>query len=181
MFKLQKEEYESLVKDIKNNEQFLKLNEDIHHGTSKYEHCNRVGYKAYKIAKSYNLNYEKTARAGILHDFFYGQRTDKIENSYTNHPFTSARNAKEVFGISLDEENIIKTHMFPEVVLNNINPFAKSYEKKKIRESIPQSKEAWIVCIADFIVSIEELGRFKISFTLSCLMLFILNILTINK
>ena len=180
MFKHETGEYNKLVLDIKNNDKFLKLKEDVHHGTTKYEHCEKVSHLSFMISKFLRLDYKKITRAALLHDFFYGQRNDG-ENSYLNHPFLSARNAEEVFNVSKEEADMIKTHMFPYALVTTITPFAHYKENITLKETTPTSKGGWVICLSDVLVSFTEWGRYRISFTLSIILLFIINMVTLNK
>ena len=64
-------EYISVVKDILEHEEFNKTKNIVHHGLNRFDHCMRVSYYSYKIAKALKLDYEDVARAGLLHDFFF--------------------------------------------------------------------------------------------------------------
>lgn len=173
-------EYNKYAEDILNNEKFLKLKNDIHHGTNKYDHCRRVSYISYKLAKLLKADRKEVVRAGLLHDFFFGERTAKEENSYLNHPKTSVKNAKEHFKISDKEASDIETHMFHHVIVKKIFPFVNYKEKADFYENKPKSKEAGIICFADFLVSVYEFERYKLSYTFSIFALFIINLLTIQ-
>ena len=100
-------EYYDIVSNIITDEKFKKLKEDTHHSTNKYDHLLRVSKLSYKIAKKTKCDVTATTRAGLLHEFFYGERKASPKNSYLNHPYTSAINAKEAFGISDFESDII--------------------------------------------------------------------------
>ena len=88
-------EYRELTDEIINNQDFKFLKNDVHHGTNKYEHCKRVAYLSFLMSKIFKGNTKVITKAGLLHDFFYGERTTKEENSYLKHPMTSAKNAIE--------------------------------------------------------------------------------------
>ena len=62
--------YLSIVGNILSNEEFNKIKKVEHHGTTRFDHSLRVSYFSYKISKFIHLDYEATARAGLLHDFF---------------------------------------------------------------------------------------------------------------
>jgi len=168
-------EYKELTNDILDNENFKMLKNDVHHGTNKYDHCKRVSYLSFLLAKIFKGDIKKTTRAGLLHDFFYGGRTIKEENSYLKHPITSAKNAKETFGIEKDEESIIETHMFHYAFLKSLLPFMKEEEKKYFQEYKPKNKNGVIVCISDLLVSIFEACAFKIRYSTCLYVIFLLN------
>ena len=174
------EEYNALAKDILNNEHFLSLKKDNHHGTNKYDHCKRVSYVSYKLAKVFNANCESTVKCGLLHDFFFGERTHKEENSYLNHPKTSAINAKKYFNITDKEAKDIETHMFHHVLVKKILPFVNYKEKAKIKDNKPVSKEGAIICFSDLLVSVYEFEKYRLRYGISVFALFILNLFIIH-
>lgn len=175
------QEFELLAKDILENDKFKILKNDNHHGTNKYDHCKRVAYVSYKLAKFFNCDYQSIVRPALLHDFFFGERTEKEENNYLSHQYTSAENAKHYFNISENEEEIIKTHMFHFALMRTVFPFIDLKQKPNLKKNTPKSKEAWIVCLADLIVSTKEFSTFKIGYSAAVLLLFCINLITINK
>ncbi len=180
MKKEYKKEYRKFTKDIYNNIHFRDTKNDLHHGTSKYDHLVRVSKCSFYLSKIFGGDTKTVVRAGLLHDFFPGGRKDALENSYLNHPKTAVRNARKYFELTKKEEEAIKTHMFHHVLLKKIFPFINIKEKAKIKENKPKSKEAWIVCISDLLVSLMEVFRFKFSYTANLSYLVILNILYMN-
>ena len=173
-------EYYDIVSGIITDERFKSLKEDTHHNTSKYDHLLRVSKLSYKIAKHTKANVVETTRAGLLHDFFFGGRKDSQRNSYLNHPYTSAMNAKERFNINESEAEIIKTHMFHHTFFRSIIPFINPNEKVKIKEGKPKTKEAWIVCLSDFIVSAYEGLRFNVGGKMALFILFTVNLINLR-
>ena len=135
------EKYNSLVKDILENEEFIKLENIEHHGTSRLKHSKRVSYYSYKICKKIHIDYISATRAGLLHDFFISpkERTkkDRIKSVFT-HPKKSLDLANTYFELNDIEKNIIISHMFP------------------LYTSLPQYLESWIVSMVDKIVGIYE-------------------------
>lgn len=170
-------EYEKNVNYILNNENFVLLKNDNHHGTNKYDHCKRVSYLSYLMAKIFRANSKATSRAGLLHDFFYGSRTAKEENSYLKHPLTSAKNAKKYFEIDENEKNIIETHMFHNALLKNMIPFTTEEEKEYFKNYKPKNKESVIVCVSDLLVSIFEVFAYKVRYSCALYMIFFINIM----
>ncbi len=170
-------EFENLVSDILENEYFLETKKDIHHGTSKYEHSIRVAKLSYNLSKIFKVDRKATARAGLLHDFFFGTRKEKPENSYLRHPVTASINAKKYFNVSELESEAIKTHMFHQVLFKKIFPFINPKEKASIKEFKPKSKEGWIICASDMIVSIMECERFQFSYVANVALLLVFNII----
>ncbi|MBO4600736.1 MAG: HD domain-containing protein [Bacilli bacterium] len=173
-------EYYDIVSNIITDDKFKSLKEDTHHNTNKYDHLIRVSKLSYKIAKHTKANVVETTRAGVLHDFFFGGRKESQANSYLNHPYTSAINAKECFNISDKEADIIKTHMFHHTFFRSIIPFINPDEKVKIKDGKPKSKEAWIVCVSDLIISAYEGLRFNIGGKMALYILFLCNFINIR-
>lgn len=148
------EEYMLYISDILDNNEFKKLKKYLHHGINRYDHCIRVSYNSYKIAKKLKLNSKEVARAGLLHDFFLvnNQKIDKLERFKVlfTHPRIALENSKKYFTLSEKEENIILSHMFPlgnvlpkykeSILVNFIDDMASIYERMY-----------WIgTCIASF-------------------------------
>lgn len=177
MTKKANNEFESLVSDILENEHFLETKHDLHHGTSKYEHSIRVAKLSYKLSKIFKADSKSTARAGLLHDFFFGTRKEKPENSYLRHPVTASENAKKYFNVSELESEAIKTHMFHQVLLKKIFPFINRKEKASVKEFKPKSKEGWIICASDLIVSVMECERFQFTYVANVTLLLVFNII----
>lgn len=173
-------EYYKLAENILNNEYFLELKKDNHHGTNKYDHCKRVSYVSYKLAKLFKADKGEVVRAGLLHDFFFGERTEKDENSYLNHPKTSVNNAKKYFDINDREAKDIETHMFHHVLVKKVLPFVNYKEKAKLKDHKPNSKEGAIICFSDFLVSVYEFERFRLGYSISLFTLFLINLITIH-
>ena len=169
-------EYKELTNDIINNENFELLKNDVHHGSNKYDHCKRVSYLSFLISKLFKCNYKNAARAGLLHDFFFGCRTAKDENDYFKHPKTSAENAKRFFNITNKEENIIKSHMYHYALIKKLSHFIKEEDEIYFKDNKPKDKESIIVCVSDLLVSIFEVCAFKVRYNVCLYILFIMNI-----
>lgn len=137
-------EYIDIVRDIINNEEFLKLKFYRHHDNTRLDHCLKVSYNAYKLAKKFNLDYKAAARAGLLHDFFYGdlRYINVIERKYmlNAHPYFAYYNASKIFKLNAKEKNMILSHMFP-----------ISYE-------VPRYKESILLDLVDDLEALKEVG-----------------------
>lgn len=133
--------YLFFVNDILENEEFKKIDGIEHHGISRLEHSIRVSYFSYKITKVMGLNYKKTARAGLLHDFFISEDDRSLKEKFVStfvHPKQAVINTKDNFEIDELEENIIESHMFP------------------LYTSLPKYAESWVVSAVDKMVAIYE-------------------------
>lgn len=140
--KFNDKEYVNLVQDIIEHDKFNMTKEIVHHGLNRFDHCVRVSYYSYKVTKLLKLDYEKSARAGLLHDFFFvnnnGIGATRRLDVLINHPKYALINSKKYFSLSTKEEDIISSHMFP-VALRT-----------------PKYIESWIVDIVDNIVAVGE-------------------------
>lgn len=135
--------YYKLVRKIIKNKEFIKIDNCIHHGISRFDHSCRVSYYSYKVTKLLKLNYKEVARAGLLHDFFLSENStnkEKLKSMFV-HPTKSLENSEKLFELSNIEKDIIYTHMFP----LNIN-------------RIPKYIESWIVSLVDKFVAVYEFG-----------------------
>ena len=177
MTKRLKCEFDGFVCDILKDEHFLETKKDLHHGTSKYEHCLRVAKLSYRLGRFFKADLRSVSRAGLLHDFFFGTRKESPENSYLKHPVTAANNARKYFDITDIEAEAIKTHMFHHVLIKKIFPFVNKEKKASVKEFKPKSKEGWIVCASDLLVSIVECERFQFTYAFNVALLLIFNII----
>lgn len=168
-------EYEKIANPIIYDENFIILKNDNHHGTNKYEHCKRVAYLSFLMAKIFRGNIKEITRAGLLHDFFYGSRTSKEENDYLKHPKTSVRNAKKYFKINPLEESIIESHMYHHALLKRLTPFMNNDDKKYFKENKPKNKESVIVCISDLLISLYEVLIYKVRYSTALYVIFLIN------
>lgn len=168
-------EYKELTDNILSNEYFMLLKNDQHHGTTKYAHCKRVSYLSFLMSKIFKGNVKEITRAGLLHDFFFGERTAKEENSYLKHPIVSANNAKKYFNVNEEEADIIASHMYHHALAKKFTPFSNAESKAYLKEHKPKNKESVIVCVSDLLVSIYEVGAFKIKYSVSLYLLFLIN------
>ena len=142
---LKDKEYYDIIKDILESDEFQKRKNFKHHDDSVYEHCLKVSYKSYLLAKKIGANYKDCAIAGLLHDFYKKPwQEDKTHKPFfKQHGFTHAYeasiNAKKHYPKYMNRViiNSIRRHMFP----LNIIP--------------PRYTEGWIVTMMDKYVSME--------------------------
>ncbi|MCL1917911.1 MAG: HD domain-containing protein [Peptococcaceae bacterium] len=115
-----------------------------HHDGSAYDHCLKVAYYAYRMAKRWDWHVEATIRGALLHDFHLYQFSKRPRRSVLleglrhtrNHPKHALANALLYWNISGKEKDIIENHMFP--------------------FSIPRCREAWLISFIDKYVAIWE-------------------------
>ena len=74
-------EFETIIKPILSNDEFLKTKEKRHHGITRFDHLMRVSYYSFLITKILRLNYEETTRAALLHDFFLNETSERVPKS----------------------------------------------------------------------------------------------------
>lgn len=137
-------EYLFYISDILENDEFKKLDTISHHGISRYDHSIRVSYYSYKIAKLLKLNYEVTARAGLLHDFFLSNENRTLKERLLStfiHPKIALENASKYFELDNIGKNIIEAHMFP------------------IYKRLPKYAESWIVSLIDKLSAVYEFSN----------------------
>lgn len=156
-------DYLAIVRHILENSEFQKIGDCVHHGTTRLYHSMRVSYYSYKIAKKFKLDFESTARAGLMHDFFYNEHggitKEGIKSTFT-HNKVAVKNSEKYFGLNYKEKDIIEKHMFP------VTPYAPKY------------MESYIVSLVDKGIGLLEFNRkFKCDLkicALSVLMYFII-------
>ena len=139
--------FQVIIDDILNNEEFQKLKEIRHHGQNRLDHSIKVAYYSYKIARFLKLDCESVARGGLLHDFFYEKNDKELitkrVKTLVEHPTYALKQAESTFDLNDKEKNIIVSHMFP-VSLN-----------------LPMYAESWIVDLVDDVVAMCELYESK--------------------
>lgn len=166
MTKKQKEAFDSLVEDITNNKKFDKLNKELHHGISRYEHSMRVASWTYKITRMFNMKKgNETTRAALLHDFYVDKDlvSDKSYQKLGEHPNVALENSLKYFELDEVQQDIIKSHMFP------------------CTKELPKYKESWLVSAVDKTVSTYEMLRFKSSLYLGVYTLFLFELIKIPR
>lgn len=183
-------DFAQLISQYKDNKYILLMKEFIQHGkVTTYDHVFHVAKRAFVLNRFYQLKADEESLIGgaILHDFFLydwhhekgkdNVMSQKLEEMVKSdpllqqikceithkplgigpgnathrfkHALIACENAKVLFGINPKEEEIIKTHMWP-----------IAFKRR------PRCREAWIVCLADKEVSLQEsLFRKKLRFT----------------
>ncbi|OIP49670.1 MAG: hypothetical protein AUK31_05530 [Fibrobacteres bacterium CG2_30_45_31] len=139
-------EYLECVKDILQNEEFLRTKLFHHHRETIFDHALKVSYFAYKISKQWGWNYREAARAGLLHDFFLYDWRDSDDPAREKrhfhgfrHPRTALNNSRRLFPLNDIEKDIILKHMFP------LTPF------------LPKYRESFLVVVLDKYVATHEM------------------------
>lgn len=158
-------QYMNIINKYVNNEEFQKIKQIEHHGITRFEHCLKVSYYSYKIAKALRLDYEKTAVGGLLHDFFISpeERTSKERfKSVFTHPKLALETAESQFNLTTKEKDMIVSHMFP------------------IYISVPKYMETWIISTVDKLVAAEEFSvkfKFRLKYVYNLFLLFAIGLI----
>ena len=140
--------YVAHVLPILQNAKFQQLGRYTHHfWTNRLMHSLNVSYLSWRMADLFGADASVAARAGLLHDFClydFHEKTPTGEHQAFYHPKVAAKNSKEVFQISEREWDAILSHMFP------LGP-------------LPESREAWLISLADKLCAISEFCCFRIA------------------
>lgn len=161
-----KKEFDSLIDDIVNNKDFNKLNKELHHGITRYEHSMRVAKYTYVLGKLFKMkSTEDATRAALLHDFY----VDKDLNEKNGvkklgiHPNVALSNSLKYYELNEMQQDIIKTHMFP------------------CNCDVPKYKESWLVSGVDKVIGTYEMLRFKVSLYAGIYLLFLFETIRIPR
>ena len=135
--------FASLIRPISEDPRCQDMKQYIQHGKiTTYDHCMDVAKTSYKLGAALRMKvHEKElVRGAFLHDYFLydWHHHDKPWHGYT-HPSTAAENADRDFDATPLEREIIRSHMWPLTL-----------------RTLPKSREAVLVCIADKICSLKE-------------------------
>lgn len=155
-------EFNTIVKDILKNQEFIALKYEIHHGISRLDHSLNVAKCTYQTCKKLKIkNYQEITRAALLHDFF---KSDEVkENIFLNHPLKALENAENNFLLDAKQQNIIASHMFP------------------VTKVMPSNIGSWTVTVVDKIVATYECLKFKMPIKMGALFIFLLNIFFVQR
>ena len=158
-------DYDNIVKDILDNEEFKKLHLEPHHGISRYDHVLRVSKVSYFIARNLKLNHlEEITRAALLHDFYFDKDLAEYDayEKLSVHPYKALENSLKYYALSDLECDIIVKHMYP-------------HTKEK-----PKYFGSYLVSICDKLAATYEMSRFKLALKLSIYLLFVYNVVSIK-
>ena len=131
--------------NILNNEKYKETMNKKHHGDiTVLDHSIKVAVVALELVERRNIkniDERSLVKICLLHDYFEHADLKNIHEKYlkfATHPLESSKRAVLEFGLTDKERNAIATHMFP------------------ISVELPLTREAYILTIADKIVSLEE-------------------------
>ena len=136
-------------KDILDSQEFIKATHQVHHlRTSVANHSLLTAKMGLKVCdrlkkRGITVDENKVVRVALLHDLGMLGRAHRYKNNFEcgyYHPINSVITAKKLWPeIDPASENAIQSHMWP------------------LSLSIPTSREAFILCLADKMASIREL------------------------
>ena len=154
------EEFQSMIQDILDNPAFQDLKNYAHHGPDNtvYDHSLATARMAYAMGGRLNLNKDalrSLTRSALLHDFFgydwheewyrsfvrryHGMRRITHMHAFV-HGEIAALRARLYFNLDEKQCEAIASHMFP------------------LAASLPKSKEAWLLTLADKVVASKEMS-----------------------
>lgn len=139
-------EINHILFDIRKNHHVKKMNRYIQHGNvTTLQHSENVVRMCEKMNRTLHLhaNHDTLFKGAMLHDFYLYDWHEYDGGTHTlhgfHHPKTASENAKRIFDVNEEIQHVIQTHMWPLTI-----------------RKMPRSREAWIVCVADKIVSLKE-------------------------
>ena len=138
-----------ILDSLSQDGEILQMRRYRQHGdVSTFDHCRNVAELSVRINRRLHLRADEAAlaRGAMLHDFYlYDWHTpDPSHRPHGfRHPERAAQNAIRRFNVGETEQRIIRSHMWPLTVL-----------------SVPESKEAVLVMLADKYCAFREMyGR----------------------
>jgi uncharacterized protein len=143
----EKKEYDEYLQELMHDPYLLRMKCFVHHHKMRtFDHVVRVAEEAYKIAQRLpgKVDMKSLLRGAMLHDYYlYNWRDHELWHYHhiKKHPKIAYVNACRDFDdLNSTEKDIILHHMWP-------HPFL----------ALPRTREAWIVMMADKIVSPRDL------------------------
>ena len=117
-----------------------------HRGHTTFAHCRSVAEYSFQLAQrlGWKIDEVTLGRGAMLHDFhLYDRKESSVSaiDHFFHHPRRALENAEQFFFLNDKERNIIESHMWPLTLL-----------------TLPRSKEAFLVSLADKYCAVCELG-----------------------
>lgn len=139
------QEFWEIIKPIWDDERVQSMSKYIQHGkVTTLTHSLRVAKLCYRLDRFFHTHCDKQVllQAALLHDFYlydWHQKDDDHRWHGFHHAEKAVKNAKTHFGIDEKTASCIATHMWPLTL-----------------RKWPRYKEAWILTLADKLISIKE-------------------------
>ncbi len=146
------EDFTRIVEPLVQHPKVAILARYMHHRTTtRLDHCLKVAWLSYQVARRFSLDGVAAARGGVLHDLFYYEwLTEGPRLHGFRHPRICLENARRVALLSAIEEDVIIKHMWPLTV------------------SPPRYAESWIVCFIDTYCTFRDYLAFVETWRGSC-------------
>jgi uncharacterized protein len=136
--------HRAIIEDLLALEPVARMREFHHHsGISCYDHCLRVSYYAYRLARAFRVDPSAPARAGMLHDMFlYDWKTTKTPGTLHafSHPRSALANAEAAVLLTETERDAILKHMWP------------------LTPALPRHRASFLVGLADKLATVADLA-----------------------
>ncbi len=145
-FSEEEEEFsaERYLLKMSHDERVIRMKSFIQHGrVTTYEHVISVARKSVELNHRFHFHADdkQLIRGALLHDYYlYDWHSHKGEGLHGfTHPQTALEMAERDFHLTEREKNMIRSHMWPLTLFH-----------------IPKHREAWLLCLADKMVSTNE-------------------------
>ena len=140
-------EYYAMIDSLAADPRILQMYAYIQHGrVSTLDHVKSVARMTFRLNTMLHAHGDKETLlyGAMLHDYYLydWHHYDGGHFHGFTHPAAAAENAVSDFEVSPEVEKVIRSHMWPLTILH-----------------VPSSREAWIVSMADKIVSLNETVR----------------------
>lgn len=136
---------DSIEEKLREKEEFSLLEKYIQHGkVSTYQHVRSVAEMSCRLNRcllNSSADSHALVKGALLHDFYlYDWHEKKLRQLHGyNHPKAAYDNARRIYDVDEKVGGIILSHMWPLTL-----------------RSVPRTKEAFIVSLADKIISTRE-------------------------
>ncbi len=137
---------ESYIEHLSRDHRISKMKKFIQHGrVSTYEHVRSVAETSVALNQHLHLHADehKLIKGAFLHDYYlYDWHDSENEAGGLHgfkHPQIAMEKADRDFHLTDLERNMIRSHMWPLTLFH-----------------VPKSREAWLLCVADKVVSANE-------------------------
>ncbi len=137
---------ESYIAHLSSDQRIARMKNYIQHGSvSTYEHVRSVAKTSVVLNQRLHLHADerRLIKGAFLHDYYLYDWHDSENESGRMHGFKHPKIAMDKadrdFHLTDLERNMIRSHMWPLTLFH-----------------MPKSREAWLLCVADKIVSTHE-------------------------